>query len=307
MGLGIGIDVGSEHLDVNWHDSKRVARFDNSRSGIKCAVKWIAAREPCQVMVEATGGYELEVLDALVQAQLPAVRVNPRQARHFARALGELAKTDQVDARVLAHFATVASFPRYAMIEAERGELRQCVTRRSQIQQDKQRQQQRLRGFDDGAITKQIRSSINTLRNQLKQIDERIKALISTFPERKVLKPMSGVGPVLTATLVALLPELGRLSNKAIAKLVGVAPLACDSGKHRGKRKIWGGRRSVRDVLYMGALTASRREPKLAAFYQKLKKAGKVPKLALVAVMNKMIQILNARMREAIEEGLVPA
>jgi transposase len=307
MNAGIGIDVCKKYLDVAEHGDRAVERFANSKAGIKLVVKWIAARNPVQILIEATGGYELEILKALVGVGLPAAQINPRQVRDFAKALGQLSKTDVLDARVLAHFAEVKMFPVYVPPTPEQYELSQCCLRREHIKKLKQAESQRLRCFADATILAAMRGLIKSFAKQIKALDKRMAQLVKGRPEATVLSTMKGVGPVLRAVLLSELPELGRIEGKAVCKLVGVAPLPCDSGDYKGQRKIWGGRKGVRDILYMASLTAAKLDPDLRDVKKRLRARGKLPKVAIVAVMHKMLVILNARMRDAIAQGLVPA
>jgi transposase len=307
MNAGMGIDVCKKYLDVAEHGDRAVKRFANSKAEIKLVVKWIAARIPRQILIEATGGYELDVLNALIEAGLPAAQVNPRQVRDFAKALGQLSKTDVLDARVLAHFAEVKSFPLYVPPSPEEYELSQCCLRREHIKKLKQAESQRLRCFVDTTILAAMRSLIRSFTKQIKALDKRMAQLVKARPEASVLCTMKGVGPVLRAALLSELPELGRINGKAVCKLVGVAPLPCDSGDYKGQRKIWGGRKGLRDILYMSSLSAATLNPDLSDLKKRLRARGKPAKVAIVAVMRKMLVQLNARMRDAIAQGLVPA
>lgn len=259
------------------------------------------------VVVEATGGYERGLVRALQQEGVEVARVNPRQARDFAKAMGELAKTDRIDARGLRDFADVlARHPdrhKYltAPLEKHREELAALMVRRRQLVEMRVAEGNRLEKTDPKTKTgRSIRAVIRTLDKQIGDIDSDLDDHIEVHfkDQRKLLDSVKGVGAVTTMTLLAALPELGRLGRRAISKLVGVAPLACDSGKRQGTRSIWGGRADVRAVLYMATLSAMRYNPALADFRQRLLAAGKPKKVVIVACMRKLLTILNAMVRD---------
>lgn len=250
-------------------------------------------------MLEATGGYEQAALDALFAAGLPMVRANPRQVRDFAKALGQLAKTDRLDARVLAQLAATISLSPYQPACDWQRRLAQWHQRRGHLVQMIGSERQRLERLADPTLLTWARRHIAMLQRELRRLDAQIKHQVATQPALDPLRSLKGVGPVLQAALACQLPELGHLDGKAIAKLVGVAPLARDSGLMRGQRHVWGGRRQIRAVLYMASLTAIRYEPRLRDFYQALRARGKAAKVAIVATMRKLLVILNARMRDA--------
>jgi transposase len=263
----------------------------------------LAPLAPERVVLEATGSYDLGVLTALHTAGLPVTRINPRQARDFAKASGQLAKTDALDARLLATLASAGEtlqLRTYQPKAAWQQEMAAYQQRRTHLQQMLLSERQRYATLAPAWLRRHARQTIKHLECQLKQIDQQLNAQIQAQPQLATLRTLKGIGPVTVATLAAHLPELGQLRGKAIAKLVGVAPLARDSGYQRGKRTIWGGRAVIRQVLYMAALSAIRYEPGLRAFYQGLRQRGKAGKVALVAVMRKMLVILNARMRDAL-------
>lgn len=298
MTYGAGIDVSKQWLDAHVHGLGHSARFSNTASGRDKLRAWLATFPLRQVVLEATGGHEQAVLDALHAAGLPMVRLNPRQARDFAKATGQLAKTDAIDARVLAQMAAVLDLTRYQPLEPWRRQLAEYQQRRAHLVTLLQQERQRLSQFTDPWLLRQARVALQRWQKMLREVDARIAQQVAAQPDLAVLRQVKGVGPVLLATLAAQLPELGQLTGKAISKLVGVAPLACDSGTMRGSRRIWGGRAGVRTVLYMAALTAVRHEPRLRAFYQSLRARGKSGKVALVAAMRKLLVILNAKMRD---------
>jgi transposase len=301
-----GIDVSKEHLDVCWEANEE--RFGNEGGGWSELIAKLKAAEVDLVVVEASGGYERGVLLALQEAGLTVARVNPRQTRDFAKSMGVLAKTDTLDARtlrdfahVLAHHGDRAKFITPVMDE-RRQTLAMLMTRRRQLVDMRVAEQQRLE-HASGLAAKSIHNVLKMLDRQLQQIDDDIDRHLELHfkPQRKLLDSVKGVGPVTTLTLLSALPELGRLKRKPIAKLVGLAPLADDSGKRRGQRRIWGGRSQVRAVLYMATLSAKRSNPVIAAHYQRLLAAGKPRKVAMVACMRKLLTILNAMLRDNAE------
>jgi transposase len=256
--------------------------------------------DPTLIVLEATGGIQVPVVGALAAAGLPVVALNPRQVRDFAKAMGKLAKTDRIDAQVLAHFADAVRPEVRPLPDAATRELAALVTRRRQLLQMRVAEQNRSRGAPP-RIKSQIREHIAWLNRCLIDLDQELGQLVRSSPvwrERvDLLRSTPGVGPVLSATLLADLPELGSLGNKQIAALVGLAPLNQDSGKKQGKRIVWGGRASVRGALYMATLVATRRNPVISAFYPRLLATHKPKKLALTACMHKLLTILNAMVR----------
>lgn len=296
----VGIDVSKATLDVAIHGLAEVRKFANSSAGFRQLAAWLLPQHPDQVVLEATGGYEQAALDALFVAGLPMTRVNPRQVRDFAKAMGQLAKTDRLDARGLAHLAAAMKLPAYQPPSAWQRRLSQWHQRRGHLVEMLGSERQRLARLSDPALRGWTRRHLAMLQRQLRRLDAEIKHQIAAQPVLQPLRSLKGVGPVLQAALACQLPELGRLDGKAIAKLIGVAPLARDSGLMRGQRHVWGGRREIRAVLYMSALTAIRYEPRLRDFYQSLRARGKAAKVAIVAAMRKLLVILNARMRDAL-------
>lgn len=312
MGTGMGIDVSKAALDVavyGVHGQKGVLRFANDAKGWHRLCTWLKRMEWMQVPVvlEATGGYEQGVADALYDAGVPVIRINPRQGRDYARACGQLAKTDQLDAQVLAQMAATLELPRYRPRSAQERRLAEWSDRRRQVMEQLGAERQRMRLLSDPLLQRMVRASIARCQRVLAMMDRQISEQLAAQPRYAPLRGLKGIGPVTQATLIGHLPELGRLQGKAIAKLVGVAPLAQDSGMRRGQRRIWGGRASVRQVLYMSALTALRYEPCLRSCYQGLRARGKPAKVAIVAVMRKLLVILNARLRDywAMEASVV--
>jgi transposase len=305
MSALVGIDVGKAWLDVAVLGDTQIRRFPNRAAGWRRLAGWLTSLQPARVVLEATGGYEQRALNALHAAGLPMLRVNPRQARNFAKAIGQLAKTDALDAHVLARMAATIDGPLYSPPEAWRERLAQWQQRRGHVVLMLQAERQRVERIDDVLLRRAARRHIVFLEKELLSLEAAIARQLQDRTELVPLRSLRGVGPVLQATLACELPELGRLPGKAIAKLVGVAPLARDSGQKRGRRIIWGGRAGIRAALYMSALSAMRFEPTLREFYQRLRSQGKVAKVAIVAVMRKMLVILNARMRDAMREAEV--
>lgn len=301
----VGIDVAEATLDVQVRPSEDRWTVANDDAGIRTLVEQLRAVAPTQVVLEATGGYELAVVSALAAAALPVVVVNPRQVRDFAKATGRLAKTDRLDAAVLARFAEQVQPEARVLATADQQELDALLTRRRQLIEMLTAEKNRLgQVFVRGGkpVKKSLKAHIAFLERELRMTDSDLGALVRESPvwrERDdLLQSAPGVGPVLSRTLLAALPELGRLDRKAIAALVGVAPMNRDSGLMRGKRMIFGGRAPVRAALYMGALTATRCNPVIRAFYQRLVAAGKPKKVALTACMRKLLIILNAMVRQ---------
>jgi transposase len=296
----VGIDVAKATLDVAVHptaDRWTAAHTEREVAGL---VTRLTALHPALVVLEATGGLEGPLAGALATAGLPVVVVNPRHVRDFAKATGTLAKTDALDAAVLAHFAAAVRPTPRPLPDAATQTLAALVTRRRQLVEMLTAERNRL-GSAPRTLRAEIQAHITWLQRRLGRLDDDLNQAIRTSPVWRVqddlLQSVPGVGPVLSATLLASLPELGRLDRKAIAALVGVAPLNRDSGTLRGRRMVWGGRAAVRAVLYMGTLVAVRHNPVLRAFYQRLRAAGKLPKVALTACMRKLLTILNAMLK----------
>jgi transposase len=253
------------------------------------------------IVVEATGGYELALVGRLAQAQLPVVVVNPRQVRQFARALGKLAKTDRIDAAVLVQFGQQAAPEVRPLADAQTQLLDALLTRRQQLLEMIQAERNRLE-HAIGPVRTDIRETIAFLVKRLKQTDRDLDDQLRQSPvwreKEQLLKAIPGVGRQMLLTVLATLPELGRIPRKQLAALVGVAPYNCDSGTLRGRRHCWGGRAQTRRVLYMAALSATRCNPQIRPFYQRLLATGKPKKVALVACMHKLLLIMNAMVRD---------
>ncbi len=296
----VGIDVSKSVLDVSLYPIGKTWQVEYSPPGITALAEELADLGPAVVVVEATGGLEMSLTAALGAAGLPVAVVNPKRVRDFARATGRLAKTDKLDAQVLAQFGAMVRPQIRPLPDATRQELRALVTRRQQLLEMITAEKNRLRRTTPG-IRHRIEVNIQFLREQLKELDRDLGDFLKSSPlwqeEAMVLRSVPGIGPVVTATLIARLPELGSLNCKQVAALVGVAPFNRDSGTFRGKRKVWGGRGALRTALYMATLVATRHNPILQAFYQRLCATGKPKKVALVACMRKLLVILNSMIK----------
>ena len=300
----IGIDVAKAELVIAARPSGERWTVANDERGVRTLLDRLTHERPELIVLEATGGYELLVVAALAAAALPVVVVNPRQVRDFARATGQLAKTDRIDAAILALFADRVRPVVRPIADEAAHELEALLARRRQLlemlQAEKNRQGQ-VFGRSQRLVKKSLKAHLTYLERELRIADTDLGAMVRESPawrERDdLLQSVPGVGPVLSLTLLADLPELGRLTRREIAKLVGVAPLSRDSGTFRGRRFVQGGRATVRAVLYMAALVATRRNAVIRAFYQRLVAAGKPKKLALVACMRKLLTMLNVIVR----------
>jgi transposase len=300
----VGIDVAKAELVIAARPSGERWTVANDERGVRTLVERLKREAPELVVLEATGGYELLCVAALAAAGLPVVVANPRQVRDFGRATGQLAKTDRVDADLLALFAERVRPAVRPVPDAEAQELEALLGRRRQLLEMLQAERNRLGqvfGRGKRPVKKSLKTHIAFLERELRIADTDLGEMVRRSPawrERDdLLRSVPGVGPVLSLTLLAELPELGRLSRRAIAKLVGVAPLSRDSGTLKGRRFVQGGRASVRAALYMAALVATRRNPLIRAFYRRLLAAGKPKKLALVACMRQLLTILNTMVR----------
>ena len=298
----VGIDVSKDRLDVHVLPSQQSFVVARDGAGLAELIKRLNSLDVHLVVLEATGGFEQTVAAALVAAQIPLAVVNPRQIRDFARATGQLAKTDALDARAIAGFAAKVQPEVRPVPDEQARALGELVTRRRQLIDMMTAERNRRRQLTSVRLLKSVDRLLAVLQKELFELDHELGDGIRGTPawrERdELLQSVPGIGNIVARTLIADLPELGRLDRKQIAALVGVAPLNRDSGKMRGRRTTWGGRAKVCCVLYMAALVASRRNPVLKAFYQRLLGAGKAKKLALTAVMRKLLTILNAIVRD---------
>lgn len=296
----IGIDVSKAKLDVATPEG--VSQWGNDPEGLQRLVRDLSARPIASIILEATGGYERAAVAELAGAGLPVVVVNPRQVRDFARATGRLAKTDAIDAAVLAQFGRAVQPERRPLPSEKQLELQQQIARRRQLVGMLTTEKNRLQQTTSKLVRKTIQSVINTLHKQLEALDQQLHETIQQTPvwreKEDLLQSVPGVGTQTAFTLLAELPELGGCSRQQIAALVGVAPINRDSGKRRGQRTTAGGRASVRSALYMATLVATQHNPVIKQHYQHLQKAGKRKKVALVACMRKLLCILNAILRE---------
>lgn len=297
----VGLDVAKAHVDVAVRPGGEQWRVANDEAGLAELVPRLRTLGPALIVAEATGGFERAAIAALAASGLPVVVANPRQVRDFARATGQLAKTDQLDAGILALFAErVRPAPR-PLPDAAAQLLDALLTRRRQLLEMLVAEKNRL-GFAPRPLHRGIRQHIRWLERQLDDVTAELAAQIEASPvwraKDDLLQSVPGVGPIVSVTLLGELPELGTLSHKQIAALVGVAPLARDSGTLRGKRMVWGGRATVRTALYMAALCGRRWNPQLRGFYERLRAAGKPKKVALIACARKLLTILNAMIRD---------
>jgi transposase len=303
----VGIDVGKASLDVAIDGRGRVLQFANGKAGIGKLLRQLRAVPEARIVVEATGGYEDALLEACHDAGLWVARVNPRQARHFARAAGDAAKTDAIDARLLCLMARMFAdrLQRYQAPLPWQRELRDWLRRRGQVVTDLQAHRQQA-AMSSPAVRQLAARTVAALKRELAAIDQRMKALIAAHATPAV-SSCKGLGPVFQATSLALLPELGTLSRRQIARLVGVAPMNRDSGQSSGKRRIRGGRAPVRVALYMATLSAVRWDEGMRAHYRQLRERGKLAKVALVACMRKLLTIVNARRRDELTAAMMSA
>lgn len=297
----VGIDVSKRMLDIFDDAIGGPERIANAPQAITEQV----ARWRCGdvlVVFEATGVYDRELAKALHQAGIRFARINPARARDFARASGRLAKTDAIDARMLAAFARTMAPAADPPSSAERNALAQLAKRRDQMVQMRAQEKNRRSEATDRAMIECIARHLDFLNGEIKAIEAEIKALIKAEPQiseqARLMRSAPGIGPVACMQLLAQMPELGRISSKQVAALAGLAPLNVDSGSYRGKRAIGGGRKRIRDALYMAALNAVRRDGSFKTFYQRLRKIGKPAKLALIAVARKLLTTLNAMLRD---------
>lgn len=296
----VGIDVSKERLDISSGGAGKVWSAPNTPAGWTDLIQQLKPLKPTLVVLESTGGYEAQVLAELYHAGLPVARVNPGRVREFAKSIGQLAKTDQLDARVLARFAEAVRPEPAKLADEDEQHLAGLVNRRRQLLEMHVAEQNRLY-----TAPKQMRQRIHRhlewLKNEIRSLEAEIDDFIQGSPMWKekgdLLRSVPGVGNITAFTLLAELPELGTMDRKQIAALVGVAPLNRDSGRRSGKRRIYGGRSSVRTTLYMATLTAIRCNPVIHTFYHRLLQAGKEKKVAIVACMRKLLTILNSMLR----------
>jgi transposase len=299
--LFVGIDVSKDCLDVSVVPGSDRYEFINDQKGIGGLLEQMREIKPTLMVLEATGGLEMPVVVALAADRLPVAVINPRQIRDFARATGKLAKTDAIDAHILAEFARRVRPKVRGLKDQQLQELNALVVRRRQVVEMLTAEKNRLAGAPKTAI-KSVEAHIKWLEKSLQKLEEDIDRKIKGSPvwrvKDRLLRNVPGVGPILSCTLLTELPELGVLNRREIAALAGVAPFNRDSGRFKGKRCVWGGRSYLRTVLYMATLTATRCNPVIMEFYQHLIDLGKPPKVALTACMRKLLTILNAIIRD---------
>ena len=298
--LFVGIDVAKAALDIALRPSDQLWQVIYDDAHVEALVIQLSELSPSLIVVEATGGLERTLVAALVAAGLPVVVINPRLARDFAKATGRLAKTDRLDAQVLAHYGEAIRPSCRPLPDADTQQLRALVDRRRQLIDMMSAEQSRL-NTSPARIRDSIEYHLTWLRQQVASLDNDLDSMLKTSPLWReydaILQSTPGVGPVLSRTLISQLPELGDLNRKEVAALVGVAPFNRDSGTWRGRRTIWGGRATVRAVLYMSTLVATRYNPVIREFYERLLVSGKVKKVALIACMRKLLTILNAMIK----------
>lgn len=296
----IGIDVSKEKLDVAVRPTGEFMSFSNNEDGISCVIDFVKSFSPNLIVLEATGGMETAAVGMLAAKGLPVVVINPRQIRDFAKATGKLAKTDVIDAHLIARFGEAVRPELRLLKDQDAQKLTALITRRRQIVEMITAEKNRFNTAPQWT-RKDIQTNIVWLEKCLKKVDKDLKNLLKKSPvwreKDEILQSTPGVGPVLSMTLLSGLPELGTLNRKEIASLVGVAPLNRDSGLFRGKRMIWGGRASIRSVLFMSATCAMRFNPAIKKFYQRLRDAGKLHKVAITACMRKLLVILNTMVK----------
>jgi transposase len=297
----VGIDIAQERLDVHALPQGATSTYSNSPDGVERLLGYLKKTAPVVVVMEASGGFEIILAAELGAENLPLAVVNPRQVRDFARGIGKLAKTDAIDAYVLAAFAQTNKIEPKPLLSEDERLLKDLVKRRQQLVSLRATEKNRLRRARSQPVHESISVVIRMLDEQINNIDRDLDDLLknsSLWREKEdLLKSFTGIGPVTARTLPALLPELGQANRKEIAALVGVAPLNRDSGKTRGKRTIAGGRADVRKALYMAAISASKHNSVIKTFYQKLKQAGKPAKVALTACMRRILVIINAMIK----------
>jgi transposase len=299
----VGIDVAKDSLEV-FVDANRRFAVESTHDGITQLVKRLQSVEGAHAIFEATGGYEAALSEALARANIPFTRINPRQGRDFAKALNRLAKTDRIDAELLAEFGKRLEPSPTILPDDVSRLLHDMVSRRRQLVDMRSMEQTRLKQARAKRLVQSIERTITFLTKQIQSLDDDIDSSCKALPEFKVqdeaLRTLKGVGPVTRSTLLALVPELGKLTGKKIASLIGVAPFNDDSGKGERRRRIRGGRADVREVLYMAAMSARRHDAAIRAFYERMLAGGKNHQVAIVACMRKLIVILNARVRDAL-------
>ena len=297
----IGVDVSKDNLDVAVYPADDLSSVPNNQTGLNELIKSFQVSQPTLIVLESTGGYEMLAASTLYAAGFPVVVVNARQIRDFAKSIGKLAKTDAIDARVIAQFASAVKPDLRPLKDSATQELTALVARRRQVVEMIVAERNRL-PMATKRNHRDIEAHIRWLKKRLKQIDTDIQSGIRNSPvfceKDQILQSAPGVGATTSATLISCVPELGQLNRKKIAALIGVAPLNRDSGRFSGRRMVWGGRAHVRSVLYMSTLSAIQFNPVIRNFHHRLREAGKCGKVAIVACMRKLLTILNAMVRD---------
>lgn len=297
----VGIDVSKDSLDVHVRPEGTARQFANTSEGITDLLAWLRSLAPTLIVLEASGGYETEVLTTLSVGAFPVALINPKRVRDFAKARGRLAKTDAIDAAVLADFAQTFCPPVRPLPDADAQKLQALLTRRVQLVQMRTMEKNRLATLGEGRVRRSVQNVIRTLDREIRQAEkdlgEAIRASAVWAAKDELLQSIPGIGPVVSRTLLAEMPELGTLSREQAAALVGVAPINRESGQYRGKRMIAGGRTLVRTMLYLAGQAARRGNAVLRAFAERLKAAGKAPKVIRIALARKLIIIANAVLR----------
>jgi transposase len=299
----VGVDIAKQQLEVAVHENDYHFRCANKASAFGELLAELIELRPALIVMEATGGLEIPVASALHAAGLPVVVVNPRQVRDFAKALGQLAKTDRLDARVLAHFAAAIKPPLRPIKSKEELELEALTRRRGQLIEMLTDEKNRRGSAASDSVRDKIKEHIDWLEECIAELDEQLKAMLQTSApwqaKDEILQSVPGIGPVTSFSMIADLPELGTLNRQQISKLVGLAPLNRDSGPQRGSRHIYGGRAHLRSVLYMAALTAVRHNEVIKEFYERLRAKQKPFKVAITACMRKLLAIINVMVRDS--------
>jgi len=293
----VGIDIAKGHVDIYDTATERHRQFENSRVGIKKCVEYVSSLNPQLIVLESTGGYEMDLVVALDESSLPVVVVNPRQVRDFGRASGRLAKTDKIDAILLARYAVVMNPPRRVLRDRQSLRMKALIARRRQLVEMRTAEINRREHIHDQLIARSIDAIIRIINREQQKVETELSRLIAEIPELQqrveALLSVPGIGQTTAVMLVTEIPELGQLNRRQIAALAGVAPINRDSGTFRGKRMTGGGRREVRSRLYMSTIVACHHNPVLKLFYERLLQKGKTKMTALIAVMRKLITIIN--------------
>jgi transposase len=297
-----GIDVSKDLLDVHVRPEGTARQFANTSEGLEALLDWLRSLDVTLIVVEASGGYERALLTALSLGALPVSLVNPKRVRDFAKAVGKLAKTDAIDAAVLAHFAQTLRPPVWSMPDADAQKLQALLTRRTQLVQMQTMEKNRLAALRESRVRRSVQNVIRTLAREIRQADKDLGEAIRACPEwaakDDLLQSIPGIGPTVSRTLLAQMPELGTLTREQAAALAGVAPINRESGQYKGKRMIAGGRALVRSMLYIASQAARQGNATLRAFSERLKAAGKAPKVIRIALARKLLIIANAVLRE---------